>query len=103
GRGPAGTLFSQPRDTCECGARVLELYTCRNCGSAYARAYTNDVAEPNFLWTEAGGAFRTFAGEVDELEPLDLLLEMPVAEDAEPADYDLITGRLNPRKLGPRN
>ena len=103
GRGPAGTLFSQPRDTCYCGARVLELYTCRNCGSAYARAYTNDVGEPNFLWAEPGGAFRTLAGEVDELEPLDLLLETPVVEDAEPAEYDLITGRLNPKKLGPRN
>src|SRR5262249_50275717 len=48
--GPTGALFSQPRDICDCGARVLELYTCRNCGSAYARAYTDDVADPNFLW-----------------------------------------------------
>lgn len=103
GRGPAGSLFSQPRDTCECGARVLEFYTCRNCGSAYARAYTNDVGEPNFLWAEAGGAFRTLAGEVEELEPLDLLAEAPVVEDAEPAEYDLSTGRLNPKKFGPRN
>jgi ATP-dependent helicase YprA (DUF1998 family) len=103
GRGPGGTLFSQPKDACECGARVLELYTCRNCGSAYARAYTNDVGEPNFLWAEPGGAFRTRAGEVDELQPLDLLLETPVVEDAEPAEYDLITGRLNPKSLGPRN
>ena len=103
GRGPGGMLFSQPRDTCECGARVLELYTCRNCGSAYARAYTNDIGEPDFLWAEAGGAFRTLSGEVGELEPLDLLLEEPVVEDAEPAEYDLITGRLNPKKLGPRN
>jgi ATP-dependent helicase YprA (DUF1998 family) len=101
--GPAGTLFSQPRDICECGARVLELYTCRNCGSAYARSYTDDIAEPNFLWGEPGGAFRTLAGEVDELEPLDLLLEAPVVEEGEPADYDLITGRLNPPKLGARS
>lgn len=102
--GPAGKLFSQPRDTCDCGARILELFTCRNCGTAYARAYTNDVDDPNFLWSEPGGAFRTLSGQFDELEPLDLLLEKPIFnEAAEPAEYDLVTGRLNPPKLGSRN
>jgi hypothetical protein len=102
--GPAGKLYSQPRDACECGARVLELFTCRNCGTAHGRAYTNNVDAPDFLWAEAGGAFRTLAGFVDEISPLDLLLEKPVfSELAEPAEYDLITGRLNPRKLGRRN
>ena len=75
--GPSGRLFGQPRDICECGARVLELYTCRNCGTAYARAYTNDVEEPDFLWAEPGGALRTLAGLFEELEPVDLLLEEP--------------------------
>jgi len=102
--GPAGRLFSQPRDTCDCGARVLELYTCRNCGTAFGRAYTNDVDEPDFLWSEPGGAFRTLSGQYDKLEPIDLLLEKPVFDDAvEPAEYDLVTGRLNPHQLGPRN
>ncbi|TET39234.1 MAG: DEAD/DEAH box helicase [Planctomycetota bacterium] len=100
--GPCGKLFSQPRDACECGARVLEFYTCRNCGSAYGRAYTDDLDEPDFLWAEAGGAFRTLLGLFDELEPLDLLLEQPVIADVEPADYDLVTGRLNPQVLGER-
>lgn len=100
----AGTLYSQPRDHCECGARVLELFTCRNCGTAYGRAYTNDVNDPDFLWAEPGGAFRTLSGELDELAPIDLLLEKPVFPDlAEPAEYDLITGRLNPHDLGARN
>lgn len=102
--GPAGTLFSQPRDMCTCGARVLELFTCRNCGTAYGRAYTSDVNDPNFLWSEPGGAFRTLSGQFDELSPIDLLLEKPVFTEAvEPAEYDLVTGRLNPQKLGPRN
>jgi Lhr-like helicase len=102
--GPAGMLFSQPRDRCDCGARVLELYTCRNCGTAYGRAYTNDVEDPNFLWGEPGGAFRTLSGQFDELAPVDLLLETPIFVDAvEPAEYDLVTGRLNPQQLGPRN
>lgn len=102
--GPTGKLYSQPRDTCDCGARVLELYTCRNCGTAYARAYTNNIDEPDFLWSEPGGAFRTLTGQFDELSPVDLLLENPIFTDAvEPAEYDLITGRLNPHQLGVRN
>lgn len=102
--GPTGKLFSQPRDTCDCGARVLELYTCRNCGAAYGRAYTNDIENPNFLWAEPGGAFRTLDGRVDELAAIDLLLENPVfSELVEPAEYDLVTGRMNPQQLGPRN
>jgi len=102
--GPAGRLFSQPRDACDCGARVLELFTCRNCGTAYGRAYTNNVQDPSFLWGEPGGAFRTLAGQVDELEPIDLLLEHPViSTEIEPAEYDLVTGRLNPPQCGPRN
>jgi ATP-dependent helicase YprA (DUF1998 family) len=102
--GPAGKLFSQPQDACECGARVLELLTCRSCGTAYARAYTNDVDAPEFLWAEAGGEFRTMQGYVEELAALDLLLEQPVFNEyAEPADYDLVTGRLNPPRLGARS
>ncbi len=100
--GPCGTLYSQPRDACDCGARVLELYTCRNCGTAYARAYTDDLEEPDFLWAEPGGAFRTLSGQYDELEPLDLLLEQAIVADVEDADYDLVTGRLNPEARGER-
>jgi hypothetical protein len=102
--GPGGTLYSQPRDRCGCGARVLELFTCRNCGTAYARAYTNNVQEPDFLWAEPGGAFRTALARYEELAPIDLLLENPVFQDAvEPAEYDLVTGRLNPAHIGTRN
>lgn len=102
--GPTGRLFSQPRDTCDCGSRVLELYTCRHCGTAYGRAYTDNVEEPDFLWAEPGSAFRTASGEYEEFSPLDLLLEDPVfCERVEPAEYDLVTGRLNPPRLGPRS
>jgi ATP-dependent helicase YprA (DUF1998 family) len=102
--GPTGLLYAQPRDHCACGARVLEIFTCRHCGAAYARAYTNNVDNPDFLWAEAGGAFRTLAGRVDPLEPIDLLLETPmIADTSEPAEYDLVSGRLNPQVLGDRN
>lgn len=102
--GICGKLYGQPVDACECGARILELYTCRSCGTAYARAYTNDIDAPDYLWSEAGGAFRTLAGDFDALSPIDLLLEEPNYTDGIiPAEYDLVTGRLNPKSLGSRN
>ena len=101
--GRGGRLYGQPRESCDdCGARVLELYSCRNCGGAYARAYTDDVEFPDFLWSEAGGVIRILEGTSIELEPLDMLLEEDVVDDAEPAVYDLVTGRLNPLRLGSR-
>ena len=98
-----GKMYGQPRGHCECGAQVLELYTCRNCGTAYARAYTDNIDAPADLWSESGQWLRMVSGETNPLLPLDLLLEQPVCEDiAEPADYDLETGRLNPMTPGPR-
>lgn len=100
--GPVGQLYTQPRAACTCGARVFELYTCRHCGSSYARAYTHDLASPSHLWHEPGGTFQSAYGSIPELYALDLLLEKPYEDNVEIADLDLVTGRLNPEKLGPR-
>lgn len=101
--GICGKMYSQPMDECGCGARVLELFTCRNCGTAYARAYTDDVDTPRALWAEPGRKLRMAGGESSPLLPLDLLLEEPAHGDVvEPADYDLETGQLNPDSTGPR-
>lgn len=98
-----GKIYSQPRVSCGCGARVLELYTCRNCGTAYARAYSDDLCIPQTLWPEPGQRLQMAGGETGPLHALDLLLESPSLENlAEPADYDLETGRLNPKCLGTR-
>jgi ATP-dependent helicase YprA (DUF1998 family) len=98
---PVGALYSQPVSTCGCGARVFELFTCRNCGTAYARAYTDDLDDPTYLWPEPGAEIIASAGIAGALEPVDLLLEAPTGL-AQPADLDLVTGRLNPRDLGGR-
>ncbi len=100
--GPVGRLYAQPQALCDCGARVFELYTCRSCGSAYARAYTDDLEAPSFLWHEPGRRFEAASGRVSELEPLDLLLEQPTAEEVQPAELDLVTGRLDPMSAGER-
>lgn len=102
GFGPIGKLYAQPQATCECGARVFEFYTCRHCGSAYARGYTDDLADPSFLWHEQGGAFHSTAGSIPELYALDLLLEEPAADQVEVAEIDLVTGCLNPSKAPTR-
>lgn len=95
--GIAGKLYSQPRDRCDCGARVFELFTCQDCGTAYARAYTDNIEDPDFLWSESGTKFRAADAEIHELEPLDLLLVEPVFNDyVTPVLFDFETGRLNP-------
>lgn len=55
--GPTGALYAQPRDRCGCGAKVLELHSCRGCGAAVAIAYSPDPRDPTYLWSTAGGGF----------------------------------------------
>jgi len=51
--GPAllGRLFESPRERCECGSRVYELLTHRDCGAAFIRAYVRSQSG-DFLWHE---------------------------------------------------
>jgi ATP-dependent helicase YprA (DUF1998 family) len=102
GPGPIGRLYAQPRTTCDCGARVFELFTCRQCGAAYARAYTDDIVDPSFLWQEPGHAVVAASGHTKPLQPIDLLLEEPHQDNVEPFLLDLVTGRLNPKQQGDR-
>ena len=103
GDGICGKMYGQPRELCQCGSRVLELYTCRNCGTAYARAYSDDALDPTALWAEPGHRLRMASGDTEPLSAIDLLLEDPPDdESAEIADYDLETGRLNPPLPGQR-
>ena len=98
-----GKMYSQPMDRCGCGGRVLELFTCRNCGTAYARAYTDNVDRPRSLWAEPGKPLRMENEDNEPLSAIDLLLEQPTnGNSAESVDYDLETGQLNPNVLGCR-
>ena len=102
--GPAGKLYAQPRERCGCGAPVLEYFTCRYCGTSYARAYTDEVSNPRFLWAEPGETLQTDAGTFEAYQALDLLLEEPSRLDRGlPANYDLRTGMLNPASLSERS
>jgi len=94
--GFCGRMYSQPHEVCGCGSRVLEFFTCRSCGSAYARAYSDDLDSPDALWSEPGRRLRMPGGETLPLLDLDLLLEKPRRDNvAELAEFDLDTGRLS--------
>lgn len=70
-RAPVGRLFVEGRTKCDdCGSRVLELASCRQCGGAYLIAYSPEdrgIDRFDFLWGETEGA----------LEPVFLLPEEP--------------------------
>jgi ATP-dependent helicase YprA (DUF1998 family) len=102
--GLCGRMYGQPREICGCGARVLQFYTCRNCGAAHARAHSDDVDTPNALWSEPGRRLKMPGLETAPLLDLDLLLGEPRLTDVvEIAEFDLETGRLNPPIPGPRS
>ncbi|MFC4729202.1 DEAD/DEAH box helicase [Coralloluteibacterium thermophilus] len=99
-----GKMYSQPVKHCACGATCLEFYTCRHCGAPYARAYTDNVEEPQSLWPEPGANIALIDGEAEQLEALDLLLQTPLKEGTVvPVTYDVETGRLNAFDSGNRS
>jgi ATP-dependent helicase YprA (DUF1998 family) len=101
--GPIGRLYNQPHERCGCGAPVLPYFTCRYCGTSYARAYTKDVAKPDHLFADPGQKLLTTDGLASEFQALDLMLEAPpsVVQGLE-ANYDLVSGLLNPDVLSDR-
>jgi len=101
---PVGKLYSQPRETCDCGSPVLEYYTCRLCGVSYVRAYTNNISERTYLWSEQGTRISFEGDSYEAFEPLDMLLQEPAQDDmGYAATYDISTGRLNPDQVSDRS
>ncbi|MBS1853929.1 MAG: DEAD/DEAH box helicase [Acidobacteria bacterium] len=88
-----GRLYTEPRTHCVCGARVYEIYTHRDCGVAFLRAFGfgRDTA---FLWNERGGKMTEFGKPLHEIH---LLLEEPHPDEVknvEPVWLDIATGRV---------
>ncbi len=48
---PVGKLYTEPRIWCECGARVLEVFTCRICGLMYLGGI-EDNSESLWPWSD---------------------------------------------------
>ncbi|QDZ11824.1 DEAD/DEAH box helicase [Devosia ginsengisoli] len=67
-----GKLHTHARGACDCGARVFELLTHRECGTAFVRAYV-DGPKPDFLWASPSGSLRE--GRQSPLVPIEILME----------------------------
>jgi ATP-dependent helicase YprA (DUF1998 family) len=90
-----GRLYTEPRTQCECGGRVFELLTHRDCGAAYLRAFATNPT-PDFLWHERGGTLTEFGRPLHEVH---LFLEEPHPDQrgkVEPLLVDVQTGRVLP-------
>lgn len=73
---PVGALYTAPRGQCDCGGRVFELWSHRDCGAAFIHAYKASVAEPGrpeFLWS----GYQTITEDLGHLQEVALLVEHP--------------------------
>jgi DEAD/DEAH box helicase/Helicase conserved C-terminal domain len=90
-----GRLYTEPHTQCLCGGRVFEIFTHRDCGAAYLRAFATS-ATAEFFWYERGGRLTEFGKPLHELH---LFLEEPHPEQrgaVDPLVLDIQTGRLLP-------
>ena len=90
-----GKLFHEPVSSCDaCGSRVLEMASCRNCGSPYLIGYSpeKDLTSLAFVWGETEG----------NLHPFQLLPTRPRYEaNCEEVRFHLATGYLDPNHSFP--
>jgi ATP-dependent helicase YprA (DUF1998 family) len=103
GSGVAGRLYAQPRNRCDsCNAIVLQLYTCRYCGTAYGVGYSPTPDAPETIWQEPGTRLMLETEFVEPLRQVDLLLTSLAAsgtrDPAHHATFDLLTGEIDPAK-----
>lgn len=96
-----GKIYESPRVQCDCGSRVYEILSHKQCGAVYVRGYIS-ADESRFLWHEPGGRI------VPEkpLREVKLYLGSPhpaIVKRVTPAGLDVRTGRLvQPGSTGAR-
>lgn len=49
---PVGKLYTDPRPWCDCGARVLELFSCRRCGLLFLGGIPDNVHQSLWPWSD---------------------------------------------------
>lgn len=93
--GILGRLHTHARERCECGGRVYELLTHRQCGTAFLRGYT-DGPHGDFLWHVPSGPLRE--GHQAPLTEVELLVDgdphRDQADRCVTAWLDIKSGRL---------
>ena len=113
GERPVGRLYTDPRAWCPCGARVLEIYTCRRCGLIFLGGVPD--SGPGALWpwsdqfdnqaNRRDQDVKIFGAETPrphaEQSPLSVTTTLPTradAQDARPSypvtiEHDSVTGK----------
>lgn len=90
-----GRLHTHACERCECGGRVYELLTHRECGTAFLRGYT-DGPHGDFLWHMPSGPLRE--GHQAPLTEIELLVDgephLDQADRCLTAWLDIKSGRL---------
>jgi ATP-dependent helicase YprA (DUF1998 family) len=90
-----GRLYTQQRDHCDCGSRVYELLTHRECGTAFLRGYMIGP-RGNFVWDTPSGPLRE--GQQTPLTEVDILVEgqphRDQTDECTAAWLDVRSGRL---------
>ena len=77
-----GRLYPEPRVSCECGSRVFEILTHRDCGALFLRGYVPKEQQPTFLWHEPT------TGIGDESSGTEMALqEMELLVTSEPSSH----------------
>lgn len=49
---PVGKIYTEPRPWCDCGARVLEIFTCRHCGLMFLGGIPDQATESLWPWSD---------------------------------------------------
>ena len=92
-----GRLYPEPRVSCECGARVFEILTHRDCGAIFLKGYVPKEPRPTFVWQEptTGVGDDSSAAELS-LQQIQLLVTAEVSDRLvwQPAWLHVATGRL---------
>jgi ATP-dependent helicase YprA (DUF1998 family) len=92
--GPTGALYAEARQSCDCGAQVYELHSCRDCGLSVARANVGAPTGVEHLWQDNGLAY---AGDTGVIQPIHVCLEDPLPQKTgtvRAAYLDLKSGRI---------
>jgi ATP-dependent helicase YprA (DUF1998 family) len=92
--GPTGALYAEARQSCDCGAQVYELHSCRDCGLSVARANVGAPTGVEHLWQDNGLAY---AGDTGVIQPIHVCLEDPLPQKpgtVRTAYLDLKSGRI---------
>lgn len=77
-----GRLYPEPRVACECGARVFEILTHRDCGATFLKGYVpRGDNRPSFLWHEpTTGIGDESSGAELSLQEMELLVTPEAAD-----------------------